>query len=136
MAIGGGYLYDRARVTEFAANPALVGNYLPQVPKHRGTVQVSYTNPKFATISFEVLAIGTQFDDDQNLRAVPGYTTPGLPKYGTASLRASRNLGSRLEVFFGVQNLFDQEYFVMTNPTTVGSRGSSVGECACAWGSD
>jgi len=119
--VGGGYLYDRARVTEFAANPALVGNYLPQVPKHRGTVQVSYTNPKFATISFEVLAIGTQFDDDQNLRAVPGYTTPGLPKYGTVSLRAARNIGSRLEVFFGVQNLFDQEYFVMTNPTTVGS---------------
>ncbi len=117
----GGYLYNRARVTENPANPALVGNYLPQVPQHRGSVQVSYANPRFATLAFELLAIGRQFDDDQNVRAVPGYAYPGLPKYALVSISADRAIGSRFDVFVGVQNLFDQEYFVGTLPTTTGS---------------
>ena len=32
----------RPRSTEVAANPALVGKFLPQVPEHRGSVQVAY----------------------------------------------------------------------------------------------
>ena len=44
--IVGGYLYNRARVTESPANPALVDKTLPQVPTHRGTVQVAYTNAR------------------------------------------------------------------------------------------
>ena len=34
--VGAGYLFNQAKVKENAANPALVGMYLPQVPKHRG----------------------------------------------------------------------------------------------------
>jgi outer membrane receptor protein involved in Fe transport len=34
---------------------------------------------------------------------------------------ASRSFGNNLDVFFGVQNLFDQAYFVQTNPSTVGT---------------
>jgi iron complex outermembrane receptor protein len=117
----GGYLYDRARITESPANPALIGKTLPQVPTHRGTVQVAYVNPRFVNVGVELLAIGRQFDDDLNSRAVPGYTEPGLPKFAVLSLTASRAINRRFEVFFGVQNLFDQEYFVGTLPTTTGS---------------
>jgi len=62
-----------------------------------------------------------QFDDDLNTRAVPGISTPGLPAYGVMSFALSRDIGSRINVFFGVQNMFDQEYFVGTLPTTVGA---------------
>jgi outer membrane receptor protein involved in Fe transport len=117
----GGYLYNRARVTENPANAALVDKSLPQVPAHRGAVQVSYANPKYATVSFELLAIGRQFDDDQNVRAVPGYSYPGLPKYALIGINAERAISPRFEVFFGVQNLLDQAYFVGTLPTTTGS---------------
>ena len=34
--VGAGYMFNQAKVKEFDANPALVGKYLPQVPKHRG----------------------------------------------------------------------------------------------------
>ena len=34
---------------------------------------------------------------------------------------ASRAFGSNIDVFFGVQNLFDQKYFVQTNPSTFGT---------------
>ncbi len=38
LRVTAGYLFNIAKVTEFDANPALVGLYLPQVPKHRGSV--------------------------------------------------------------------------------------------------
>ena len=38
MRVAAGYMFNNAKVTENPANPALVGLYLPQVPKHRGSV--------------------------------------------------------------------------------------------------
>src|SRR4029079_5420874 len=104
LKIVAGYLYNRATVTEFAANPAIVGNDLPQVPTHRGSFRVAYMNPRFASISFGMQFIGRQFDDDTNIIAVPaaalsdaGYDVssiqPGLPGYATADLTASRAIG-------------------------------------------
>jgi iron complex outermembrane recepter protein len=119
--VSGGYLYDRASVTDNPSDSTLVGKFLPQVPRHRGSAQVSFTQPKYVNVAVEVLAIGMQFDDDQNARIVPGYTTPGLPKYAVVSLFASRPLGRNVEAFFGAQNLFNQQYFVGTLPTTIGS---------------
>ncbi|MSO46087.1 MAG: TonB-dependent receptor [Acidobacteria bacterium] len=127
----GGYLYNQATVEEFATNPALVGKFLPQVPEHRGSVQAAYSNPAYFTFAAGVQFLGRQFDDDLNVRTVPpaalveaGYdvsTDPGLPKYAVVDLMASRAIGNTLEVFFGVQNLFDQTYFVQTNPSTFGT---------------
>ena len=64
---------------------------------------------------------GRQYDDDLNVRTKPGESEPGLPPYGTLDLSVSRDIGRHLDVFFGVQNLFDQEYYVMLLPTTTGS---------------
>ena len=55
------------------------------------------------------------------MRAVPGYTQPGLPGYPIVDATASRAIGRNVEVFVGVQNLFNREYFVGTLPTTIGS---------------
>ena len=33
----------------------------------------------------------------------------------------SRTVNRNVDVFFGVQNLFDQVYYVGTNPTTIGT---------------
>lgn len=121
LRLSGGYLYGRARVTEFDANPDLVGNFLPQVPKHRGSAQISYTNPRAFNVAVGLQAIGRQFDDDQNSRIVPGETGPGLPGYAIVDFSASRALGQNVELFFGAQNLFDRNYFVGTLPTTTGT---------------
>ena len=119
--VSGGYLFNHATVTAFDANPELVGNVLPQVPKHRGLLHALYSHPRLATIGFALRFVGRQFDDDQNLRMVPGEAEPGLPGYVVGDLTALRSIGSRLQLFVGVQNLFGEEYFVGTNPTTVGS---------------
>jgi hypothetical protein len=59
--IGGGYVFDVAKVTEYNPIPApivpLVGKYIAQVPTHRGSVRVSYSNLKYATVAFDVEAM-------------------------------------------------------------------------------
>ena len=119
--VAGGYVYGRARVVEFDANPALAGNFLPQVPKHRGSIQFTYINPRYVSASLGIQLVGRQFDDDLNSRIVPGETKPGLPGYAMVDFSASRPIGRRLEIFAGAQNLFDREYFVGTLPTTIGT---------------
>jgi outer membrane receptor protein involved in Fe transport len=116
-----GYMFNRAKVTEFESNPTLVGRFLPQVPAHRGSVSVSYSNPRVATVSVSGLLFGRQFDDDLNIRTKPGDSEPGLPSYGVVEMMAMHSFGRNLDVFVGVQNLFDSEYYVGFLPTTIGT---------------
>lgn len=115
------YIHQRSRVTDNPANAALVGKWLPQVPRHRATVAVFFSNARLLNASLEVSALGRQFDDDLNVRTVPGLTSAGLPGYTSVSATASRPLGQRLELFLSVQNALDREYFVGLLPTTIGS---------------
>jgi len=128
VRVQAGYLFNNAKVTEYNPAPVpgitfvdLTGLYLPQVPKHRGTVSVAYANPRLLNVAVAGSVYGRQFDDDQNARIKPGETEPGLPAYGLVDFSASRDIGRNLQVFFGVQNLFDQEYYVQLLPTTIGS---------------
>jgi outer membrane receptor protein involved in Fe transport len=141
MRIAGGYMFNQAKVTDGGTvNAALATNcpgnpgqscYIPQVPVHRGSFQVSYNNPKYVNVAVTVMASGLQYNDDQNVQFIPaptlaayGYstsTTAGLPGYATLDFLASKDLGDRFQVFFGAQNLTDKVYFVQTNPSTVGT---------------
>ena len=127
-----GYVYEDAHVREVnppasPTIPSILGNYLAQVPKNRGSVQVAYANPKIVTVAFSVQGVGKQFDDDLNTAtscvsgAPPSATCRVLPSYGVADLTISREVRRQFDVFFGVQNLFDKEYFVGTLPNTIGS---------------
>jgi len=130
MRVSGGYLYNHAIVKEFAANPLLATNcpgrpgeacFLPQVPENRGSLRFAYSNPRYLTATVGVEVIGRQYDDDQNSRVVPGETEPGLPAYAVVDFTASRVITRNVEVFFGAENLFDQQYIVGTLPTLIGS---------------
>ena len=79
---------------------------------HRGSVEVTYLNPRLLDLTVDIQAVGSQFDDDLNTRAVPGYSDAGLPKYAVVSVLASRRISDTFDVFAGAQNLFDQQYFV------------------------
>jgi outer membrane receptor protein involved in Fe transport len=128
----GGYVYDAATVTDGGvANAVLVGKVLQQVPKHRGSFQVAYANSRIATVALSVQSVGLQYNDDLNVNFIPAATLAaagydgsypaGLPGYTAVDLSVSRNFGRTLQVFFGVQNLLDKEYFVQTNPSTIGT---------------
>jgi outer membrane receptor protein involved in Fe transport len=130
--VSGAYLYDEAKVTDGGvANAALVGKFLAQVPRHRGSVQVAYSNPRYVNVALGVQLVGAQFNDDLNVNFIPGptltdagydeSTPPGLPGYAVVDVMASRDIGRNLQVFVGAQNLFDKVYFVQTNPSTIGT---------------
>ena len=127
-----GYIYDDATVTDGGtANAVLVGKVLQQVPKHRGSLQAAYSSADIATVALSVQFVGLQYNDDLNVNFIPvptlsaaGYDASypaGLPGYTSVDLSVSRNFGRNLQAFFGVQNLLDKEYFVQTNPSTIGT---------------
>jgi len=130
--LSGAYIFDDAKVTNGGvANAALVGKFVQQVPRHRGSLQVAYSSAKFASVALGVQFVGLQYNDDLNVNFIPpatltdaGYDAglgAGLPGYTVVDLTASRDLGRNLQIFFGVQNLFGKEYFVQTNPSTIGT---------------
>jgi outer membrane receptor protein involved in Fe transport len=134
--VSGAYIYEVGKVTDGGANVALVGKYIPQVPQNRGSFDITYSNAKFARVSFGVQFVGHQFDDDVNTRGIPsegckplgtvslnciGIGTPGLPGYNSVDLSVSRTLFSNFDAFFGIQNVADTVYYVQTNPSTVGT---------------
>ena len=121
VKVSGAYLYNDATVTENPLDAPVVGKYLVQVPKHRGTAQIAYSNPTYVNVALSLQMIGRQFDDVLNTATVPGQTKPGLPAFTSVDFNASRHLSPNIEVFVGVQNLLDKEYVVQTNPTTVGA---------------
>ncbi|HEX4997896.1 MAG TPA: TonB-dependent receptor [Terriglobia bacterium] len=112
LQIAGGYVYNMGRVTEFAASTALVGNLIPQVPKHRGSARLTYSDARIGTASISAQFSSRQFEDDNNTQQLPGY--------GIVDLAASRRISPRVEMFFDVQNLFNREFYVQRNPTTNG----------------
>ncbi len=60
------YLFSQAVVGSFAANPSIVGNFLPQVPRHRTSVQFSYSNPRWVDGALEGRYESHRFDDTLN----------------------------------------------------------------------
>jgi outer membrane receptor protein involved in Fe transport len=130
--VAGGYIYNDAKVTDGGTvNAALVGKYIAQVPKNRGSLQIAYDNPKIANVSLAFQFVGLQYNDDQNVQFIPSATLidagydavypAGLPPYNVVDLQVARDFGPRLQVFFGMQNLTNKVFFVQTNPSTVGS---------------
>jgi outer membrane receptor protein involved in Fe transport len=124
----GAYVFDIAKVRQYtpdASGVDLTGKYLAEVPKNRGALQLSYVNPKYASVALSVQFVGMQFDDDQNLAKilplVADKAKVGLPAYSVADLTASRRINRNVDVFFGAQNLFGKVYYVGTNPTTIGT---------------
>jgi outer membrane receptor protein involved in Fe transport len=148
LSVTAAYLHDIGKVTEGAALTAnLVGNYIAQVPKNRGSIDIVYSNLKYARVAFGVQWIGFQYDDDLNARGIPalgcavgaaatnciGIGTPGLPGYHTLDFSASREVVRNFEVFFGVQNLANTAYYVQTNPSTVGTPRLVTGGVRVKW---
>jgi outer membrane receptor protein involved in Fe transport len=130
--VSAGYVYDDAKVTDGGvSNATLLGKVVQQVPKHRGSLQLAYSSSKYASAALSVQFVGLQYNDDLNVQFIPaatltdaGYSTAitaGLPGYTSVDFTASRDLGRTLQLFFGVQNLFDKVYFVQTNPSTIGT---------------
>jgi len=125
VQVSAAYLFVNSTVLNFAANPALVGNFLPQVPQNQFSVQASYSDRKW-NAGVQARFLGNQFDDDQNL----------LPLGRAFSLDAqvSRELGWHTSLFFAAQNLTNDRFYVSATPVyTTGPPVFVRGGIRIAW---
>jgi outer membrane receptor protein involved in Fe transport len=109
FTLSGGYQFVAATVLDFAADPTMVGLDIPQIPRHQFTFQAAYT-PQRWVFSVQGRAIGSQFDDDQNL--LP------LDPFFSLDLLVSHPLGHGIDMFGAFENLTDQRYQVARTPIT------------------
>jgi outer membrane cobalamin receptor len=108
LAVTGGYQFAKATVTRFAPEPALVGKWIPQVPRNTGTVQVTANRARWGLLSVQARGSGRQFDDDANT-----YVLHGFWRF---DVYASHSFGQRWEVFTAVENLLDRSIDIGRTP--------------------
>jgi outer membrane receptor protein involved in Fe transport len=100
MSVIGGYQLAFATVTKFQADPTLVGNWIPQVPRHLATLQVRFENPRWGVLNIDMRTSGQQFDDSANQYLLAGYAQ--------VDMFAQHAFGKRWTIYSGIQNLLNQ----------------------------
>jgi outer membrane receptor protein involved in Fe transport len=116
MTIQGGYQYTNATVTQYLQQPALVGNWIPQVAHNTGTLQLRGYKPAIGTLSLQSRMSGHQFDDDANTYLLHSYFK--LDAYASHELALDHHaLAHRMEIFTSAENLFDRSIEVGRTPT-------------------
>jgi outer membrane receptor protein involved in Fe transport len=102
----GGYQYTHATVVD--SSPNLIGNDLPEVPRHQFTWEARYWSPRRLLLSVQGRYSGAQFDDDINTLLLDHYYVMGL--------FAGRELHRGVTGYVGIENLFNRRYPVAIIP--------------------
>jgi outer membrane receptor protein involved in Fe transport len=108
LRIRASYVLSDARVQEFPANPAIEGNLLPQVPRHRASIRLDYLNPEVLNLSVRGRFESLRFDDDLNNLRLDGLFV--------LDVSLDRAIGSSWGAFVAIENLFDERYPVQATP--------------------
>jgi len=93
-----------ARVTEAGTQPQLVGKQLPQDPRFRATVSLTFDDARIGTAYVQLRYQGRQFEDDQN--QLP------LDSFFVVDVSLSRRLSEHVELVLAADNLLDRSYLV------------------------
>jgi outer membrane receptor protein involved in Fe transport len=108
LTLAAGGALDDATVVSFAAEPALVGNRVPEVPRESLSLGLTYEREQVASFSLQARYVGQQFDDDLNQLPLRSWT--GL------DATATRPLPRGLAVFVAGENLFGNRAEVARTP--------------------
>jgi outer membrane receptor protein involved in Fe transport len=100
LTVTGGYQFAISTVTKFQAQPSLVGNWTPQVPRNMATLQMRFERAKIGALNVDLRTSGHQFDDQANQFRLAGYAQ--------VDLYAEHSFGRRWRVYSSAQNLLNQ----------------------------
>jgi outer membrane receptor protein involved in Fe transport len=119
-----GYQYAVATVTRFSAQPSLVGNWIPEVPRQSFTAQLRAQSAHLGEVTLAARTTGLTFDDSANQYPLAGFYE--------VDVSGSRALSRRLSVNFLLQNITNQRAQVSRTPIlTLGS--PIYGEAGLRW---
>jgi outer membrane receptor protein involved in Fe transport len=100
--------FTSSHFSETPKQPAIQGNRVPQVPLYHIGAGLMADAQHIATFSVQARFVGDQFEDDLNELT--------LEDYVVVDASATRPLTKGLQLFLGVENLFDVEYDVGRTP--------------------
>ncbi len=102
-----GYLLADSRIVKFPANQILENLRVPQVSRHQLTFQTRFARKDWS-FALQGRASSKQFDDDLN--------TFELEPYFQLDAFAAKNFKENLQVFIGLENIFNSLYSVGKTP--------------------
>ncbi len=113
LVLSGLLAFTDSRFGASPLQPDLLDKRVPQVPRYQLGLGASYSDPRALTLQAQLRVLGRQYDDDLNQFELRGFAVVD------ASL--CRSLAGGLQLFAGVENLFDEDYDVGRTPLrTVG----------------
>jgi iron complex outermembrane receptor protein len=101
--VNAGYTYAHSVVTS-DPNPALVGNWLAEVPRHAGSLSVRFRGDRGTTGEIRGRVVGRSYGDVTNLALAPAHRI--------VDLSFSQPLRSWMSAYVLVENAFDEEYYL------------------------
>ncbi|MEQ9003735.1 MAG: TonB-dependent receptor [Pseudomonadales bacterium] len=103
------YTVNDFRFDDFTVGGTVLdGNDNPGIPRSHGFFEVAYTRPDGWYAFWDVLHVGRMYADDANSPAAR------VDAYRVSNLRGGRRFelaGMQANVFLGINNLFDEDYF-------------------------
>ena len=122
-----GYQYAHAVVTGFSAQPGLIGNWIPNVPRQSVTGQMRARRAGWGEVTVAMRAAGRAYDDSSNLFP--------LRRFVSVDVYGQRELGRGWSAFVSVQNVFNQRAEVARTPLlTLGNPVLAQGGVRFGWG--
>ncbi|MBV6303911.1 TonB-dependent receptor [Candidimonas humi] len=103
--------YTQSRILANAQNPATVGNYFYRVPLWRANLAATYHFNDRAALTGAVRYSGRQYNTLTNQDSNPN-VFGGTSTYTVADAKFSYRLNRHVDLSLGVDNIFDQRYFV------------------------
>jgi len=108
-SLAANYTYARTRVVRNLANPALVGNELPDMPRHKANLALAYEPGSDFAARAKLRVIGSAFTDDANtVINARGYRWK-KPAYAVLDLAATWRRPS-WEFTLALDNALDRDY--------------------------
>jgi iron complex outermembrane receptor protein len=103
-SVDAAYTLADTEITDAPGQPQLLGNQLPQAPRHLANVSLAFDDPSLLTANVQLRYLGKQFENDVN-------TLP-MEDALLVDLFANWHVGNRIDLYLAVENLFDTEYLV------------------------
>jgi iron complex outermembrane receptor protein len=111
LDVSGSFTLVDPEIVSNGAFPAAEGKDIPQVPRRRGTLVLTWHQGEMATFTLAGRYASRSFATIDNSDTVT-HTYQGFDGYFVADARALFKLTPQVEAALGVENLFDERYFL------------------------